>query len=232
MEEVMLKTKNFFNIKFILGLIVVVLGFMALGCSYDQLISNNSVEKVQVDNSNNNISNQTQETESNKDFNLNLNKNNNVNSNLKPNTNTNVNTNTKQLTPQLRNLMDVKFETTGSGNSDIYNITYIAKSTGLVAAEISIITLESEVIGIEVRYISLGKMVTLLQKSGEKPVYDTGNGFKPTNDLRIPKFFASSKKIVDEYETNLKVREERLEDFFYLDCPNFPKDWLLPIPEE
>lgn len=124
-----------------------------------------------------------------------------------------------------------KLELSGTNETNIYNVVYTPKQSKKPSTEISIITTESELIGIEIRYRDSKTMVRLLNK-GKFTGYDSGKKFVKNGDVVISKCFAGARKLVGKYETALKVSESAMHNLLINDCPEFPKAWMIPLSEE
>ncbi len=138
----------------------------------------------------------------------------------------------KAVLAKMRSDTDVKINVGPSQKFNIYNITYLNRPTKKEEAQITIVTMESDIIGVEIKYFGKGTMTRMRQKPEKGIYYDNGKAWVVVNGAKAEKCFSGAKRTVGKYESTLKVAEVQLEDFLWFDCLSLPKGWLIPLESD
>lgn len=138
----------------------------------------------------------------------------------------------KAVLAKMRLDTDAKINVGSSQKFNIYNVSYSNRPTKKEEAQITIVTVESDVIGVEIKYFDKGKMIRMLLRSGKGISYDNGKAWVAGNGSKAEKCFSGARRTVGKYESNLKVVEAQLEDFLWFDCLSIPKGWLIPLESD
>lgn len=128
--------------------------------------------------------------------------------------------------------LNAKFAPTGGVKGDTYEAMYSAKATGRDEVRIVITTTEGEILGIQITILPISKMILLRKDQNSSKIILLPKRSILTHNPRAEKCFASARKLLGNYETNLKVSENSLKKLWLEGCSSLPQSWLVPINDE